>query len=765
MKKWIITVFTIAVAQITLAQNTLRGKVTAKETYETLIGALIYVPELNKGTASDENGEFTISGFSKGDFKIQISYLGYQTKIEKVNFTNADISLNIELEKAFIEVNEVVISGAYTSSQDESPQEIDVIKKNEMMQTGASTVMDIIAKVPGVTAISTGPLVSRPVIRGLSGNRILTVVDGVRFETQQWDDEHSIGVNELGMDRVEVVKGPASLLYGPEAMGGVIHFIEEQPAVAGHVSGEVYGNCSSNNLGFLAGAQLKGATETHNWSLSTLGKMLPDYYFNGYNFRAPNTRLNEIGIKGSYGVNRHWGSSTLNYQFNQAYYGILDGKDIIKNPDGSITNKDTAEKEMFPSEIEAPYHTVMDNKLSSQTTLLAGLSRFKISLGYQINHRAEYEDNGTMEGYNYVDMTLQSATYDIKWYLPGWKNFSTILGTQGMYQINRNAAEAKTQLVPDATINDMGYMALTKYNLKKFNFTLGGRYDSRNLNTVAAFKDSTLNMPAISRSYNNMSGAIGATYDIEEHLLLRANYATGYRSPNLNELMSNGLKLESQHIEIGNLNFVKEQNTEIDLSAIFKSKHFSIEVATYINNINHFIYLSARGDSSKMKNPVYQYHQADAEIKGGEAGIDIHPANLKWIHWELKGASLRAIRTDNNSFLPMMPTDKVYNTLYFNFDKWKKYNRIFFRIGTVSAFEQNRVAVNEQNTPAYTLLNGSIGATRKIWKFNQVDISLTVNNALDKEYFDNMSRLRPFGIYNPGRNITLSLRIPFDLKK
>lgn len=776
MKKIIIFIsFALIISQIVNAQNTLKGIITAKENNEKLAGASVYCAELNKGTITNENGEYSISGFGKGDYKIQVTYLGYQTKIERISFNGIDVSLDMQLEKATIEVNEVVISGAYTTSQDESPQEIDVIKINEMAQSGASTVMDVISKIPGVSAITTGPLVSRPVIRGLSGNRILTVVDGVRFETQQWDEEHGIGVNELGKDRIEIIKGPASLLYGPEAMGGVIHFIEEQPAAVGHTTAELNGGAYSNNMGFKAGGSIKGATDKYNWNVSVLGKSLPDYYYNGYTNRVPNSRLTEGGAKASFGINRKWGSSSLSYQFNQAYYGILDIKDLQPG-------KTEVEADMFPSEIEAPYHSVNDNKISSQTTLLAGASRIKVTLGYQNNHRTEFEDDSIhgKSGYDYADMTLQSATYDVKWYLPVWKNFSTILGAQGIYQMNKNSSEAHTNLVPDASINDMGFVALTKYSLKSFNLTAGARWDNRNLSTIANMKsDSTINMPAITKVYSNISGSVGATYDIEEHLLLRANYGTGYRTPNLNELMANGVKLESRHYEIGNINFVKEQNNEFDLSAIFKTQFFSLEAAAYMNTIKNFIYFAPTG-TSKANNlnggidslPLYRYYQNNALIKGGEVGIDIHPQTISWAHLELKAANLTAIRTDNNSYLPMMPSDKIYCTLIFNFKEHKNFKNGFARIGTLTAFDQNKVARYETSTSGYTILNASFGVTRKkIWKLNNIDFVLAVNNALDKKYIDNMSRLRvpilpalPNGVYNQGINVVLSVRIPFNIK-
>jgi iron complex outermembrane receptor protein len=757
-------------SQLAISQSVLKGIVTDKTSHDHLAGATVYVSELNKGSMTNANGEYAINGFRNGSFTIQVSYLGYQSKIEKIQVSGVMDTLDIQLEVATIEVNEVVISGAYTTTQDESPQETDVINKRELKQTGASTVMDAISKVPGVNAITTGPFVSRPVIRGLSGNRILTVADGVRFETQQWDEEHGIGINELGKDRIEIIKGPACLLYGPEAMGGVIHFIEEPPASVGHVTGTMYGSLSSNNMGFQGDAELKGATEKFNWGFEALGKVLPDYYFKGYQFRAPNTRMNEIGGRGNFGITRSWGASSVSYQINQAYYGILDGKDIVKKADGSIVNKDTTEADLFPSETEAPYHAVTDHKLSSRTNLIAGASHVNIILGYQDNHRTEFEDNGTKEGYNYADMNLQSLTYDIKWSLPVWKIFSTILGMQGMHQTNKNGLQAKTQLVPDATIHDLGFMALTKLNYRQLNFTAGIRYDRRNLSTYEAHKDSTLNMPALERLYHHVSGSGGVTYDVEDCLLIRANFATGYRAPNLNELLSNGVKLESLHFELGNVNFVKEKNNEFDVSSVFKSTHFSVEAGVYLNTITNFIYLAPDGNlvngelAGVALVPEYRFYQGNATFKGGEAGIDVHPSMLGWIHLEIKASTLTATLGGNNTYLPLMPADKICGTLFFNFREYKKFKNVFFRIGTVTTLDQYKVAVNEQKTPGYTLLNASFGGTRNIWKINNIDFTFAINNAFDKVYMDHLSRLRPFGVANQGINMVLNVNIPLDIR-
>ena len=770
MKKIFLVFAAFAFAKTLNAQNSIKGQVYNKQNHEKLSGAHVFIPELNTALNADANGDFNFAGLKEGSYTIVVAHLGYQTNIVKLHLKGRDTVLDLGMTTSPIVVNEVVVSGTYTTTQDESPFKIDVIKKSEMTQTGAATVMDVIGNVPGVSAISTGPLISRPSIRGLSGNRILTVSDGIRYETQQWDDEHGIGINQLGMDRIEIIKGPASLLYGPEAMGGVVHFIEEQPAEEGQIKGQVFGSCFSNNMGFQAGANIKGANKKFFWNVGLLGNMLPDYYSDGYEFRTPNTRMNEFGAKGSIGINRKWGTSTLSYQFNQAYHGILDGKDLVRDANGKIINKDTAEVDMFPSEIEAPYHSVTDNRISSQTTFLKGGSQFKLTLGYQYNNRAEFEDNGTKEGENYLDMTLNTMTYKLNWIMPTWKNFSTTIGVQGMYQMNKNADEAHAILIPDAKINDLGFVAFTKYHKNHLNLTGGVRYDTRTLETDFTGRDSIAIMFPISRSYNNISGAIGATYDVKGQLILRANFASGYRAPNLNELMANGVKLETEQYEMGNRNFAKEQNNEIDFGLTFLSKHFSVDVSAFSNTITNFIYKAPTGDSiySYILNddaPIYKYMQSNVEIQGGEAIIDIHPATIRWAHFEIKASTLTATRTDNDSYLPMMPTDKLCNTLYLNFKDWKKFKNPWLRIGTITAMEQTKVASEELTTPGYNLFNLGFGASRNIWKLHDIDFTLAVRNLLDEKYLDNLSRLRPFGIYNPGRNIVLTIRVPFEIKK
>lgn len=764
MKSFILLILIIVFSQFTFSQHTLKGNISDKDTNEPLIDTYIYVVELNKGTSSNSSGDYFLSNLGKGNYTIQISHLGYQTLVQEIKILNEDISINATLTTVTYKIDEVVISNSYISTQKNNTYKIDVANPDDIRKVGGFTVMDIINKVPGVAATTTGTMVSRPVIRGLSSNRVLTVVDGVRFETQQWDNEHGIGVNENGIDKIEIIKGPESLLYGPEAMGGVINFIKSKPAPVGTIKGNAFTSMSSNNLGWRAMANVDGANKNINWGFSGLGKLFSDYFIDNQSFRVPNTRMLEYGAKAYVGTNKKWGSSNLTYVFNQAYYGILDGKDITFGANGEIINTDV-EKEKYPFEIEAPFHTVMDNRITSTNTFLTGKSKFDVIVGYQNNHRMENEElTGVKKGYKYVDMTLQSVTYNVKWYAPKWYNFSTIIGSQGMFQNNKNNAGAATVLVPDAKINDFGMFAVSKYDYKNFNFSLGARYDFRKLDTD---ETSGLNytIPEISKSYNNASTSLGTAYTFADALTLRASFATGYRSPNLNELTSNGFKLESQRFEMGNPNFKKEHNNQYDFNAIYATKSITIEGSYFYNRVNNFIYIAPTGNNvpsnldPTVMVPEYQFYQSNAELTGGEARLDIHPKNVKWFRFEAKYATLIGKRTDNDSNLPMMTPTKLTNTIYFNFHNFGKFNNNSFHVSLASTFDQNNVAANELKTPGYSLLNLGV-----FTNYKKTEFSLTANNIFDKEYVNHMSRYRPYNISEPGLNIALGVKIPIDYK-
>ncbi|MEZ4810140.1 MAG: TonB-dependent receptor [Allomuricauda sp.] len=762
MTKFTSILFFFIVVSTTHAQTVVKGTVINTETSQPLEGASLYISQVNKATATDANGNFQFSGLGKGVHSLQVSFLGFESAVETLTVGDEnEISINIYLEPQPFAIEEVVVAAAYEKPQQEETFKIDVVPKEQLAKSGGMGIMDILPKVPGVDAVTTGPLVSRPVIRGLSSNRVLTIVDGIRFETQQWDDEHGIGINELGMDHVEIIKGPSSLLYGPEAMGGIVRFVEEKPAEVGTTKADVEAMAYSNNRGGRAEAGVKSSNEKFNWGIGALGKLLSDYFYDGFDFRVPNTRLLEYGAKGFAGINKPWGNSKLSYTFNKAYYGILDGKDIVKDENGRIINIDSLEKEKFPFEIEAPYHGVTDHRIISKTTVLAGASTLNATLGYQNNHRTENEElAGNKKGYTYLDMILKSYTYDVKWALPTMNHFHTIVGSQGLLKTNTNGDAGTTQLIPDATIKDVGLFGVSRFEQDHYNLSLGVRYDHRNLDTKES-ENPTVSQPAITRSYDNLSYSFGGAYEPVEHLILRASVATGYRSPNLNELMSNGVKLESQRYEVGNSDFKKETNTELDVSLAFEGKEISMEGSAFYNSISDYIYITPTGEevSSNLDPdvmvPLFVFQQQDANIYGGEIALNVHPTTLPWGHLETSLSTLKGQLSDNDEHLYQMPPTKWNNNIYITWDHWGKLTNWTFNVGTNTSFEQHQVAPNEMETPGYTLLHLGLDT-----HYRNMEFYLNATNLMDKKYLDHMSRFRSYEIYSPGRNISLGVKMP-----
>ncbi|MEP6684400.1 MAG: TonB-dependent receptor, partial [Parafilimonas sp.] len=202
----------------------LEGKITDAKTGNTLPGATILIHDLNKGTIAKADGSYKINNIPAGKYLVEVSYVGYASNVQTINI-NETAEQNFMLEQTAVEQEEVIVTGVTSATRiKQSPQPVSVIKREDFLNTPATNTIDALTKlVPGVNAVSTGPAISKPFIRGLGYNRVLTINDGVRQEGQQWGDEHGIEIDDYSVQRVEVLKGPASLMYGSDAIAGVIN--------------------------------------------------------------------------------------------------------------------------------------------------------------------------------------------------------------------------------------------------------------------------------------------------------------------------------------------------------------------------------------------------------------------------------------------------------------------------------------------------------------------------------------------------------------
>ena len=241
--------------------NSIKGVVSDTDTGKALPSANVYLPEQNKGTLTNEKGEFSLSGISKGKVKIQFSYVGYKTQIITIIPNEQEATLNISLEPVLLEAEEVVVSGGRYSSQHENAIKIESLRSKYISTSGSQSLTEALTNIPGIDMIAKGTGVTKPVIRGLSMTNILMLNNGVKLENFQFSENHPFIVDEFGTEHVEVIKGPASLLYGSDAVGGVINVIKEKPAPEGSIQGDYNMQYHSNTEGLVSNIGIKGSSE------------------------------------------------------------------------------------------------------------------------------------------------------------------------------------------------------------------------------------------------------------------------------------------------------------------------------------------------------------------------------------------------------------------------------------------------------------------------------------------------------------------------
>jgi len=725
------------------AQNKVIGKLTDQDSLP-LTGATIFIPDMNKGTVSDKNGSYELLNLPNGRIKIQFSFIGYTNQIETVELNGKCLTLNITLQQTPIEAEEIVVSGGYNSTQHDNAVKIEVLKLNIGTIKSTPNFAEVLTQVPGIDMISKGSGVSKPVIRGLSMNDILVLNNGVRFENYQYSSHHPLGIDEFGIDDVEIIKGPASLLYGSDAIGGVINFIKEKPASVGSIVGDYNMQLFSNTLGMTNNLGIKGASKKIFGGFRVGQKTNADFLQGGGAF-VPNSRFNELSLKANTGYTDKIGTFKLFYDFNNQKLGLVEDEAIQE------IKKRGRENNIW-------YQELNTHLLSSQSKLFLGKFKLDINSAYQNTELIHYGEINIFE----IQMRLATLTYEAKLHLPSKENSEYIIGFQGFNQTNTNLNDRETKLLPDASTNNYSAFGLLQYTFfKKLKLQTGIRYDNKSITSKAIGipMDTMKYRAALNKYFGSFSGSIGTTYNLSEEILFRVNFAAAYRTPNLAELTSNG-----QHelrFEIGDNNLVPENAYETDLSIHYHKDNFTFDIAGFYNIINNYIFISPTGDTTTLGIDIFKYKQANSNLFGGEAGLHFHPKPIEWLHFETTFSSVIG-KQQNGDYLPFVPAHKLRFELRTEKEKLLFLKKAFISVNTCTTFNQNNAAPDESTTNGYTLLDFSVGGNIKI-KNQFVSISLSANNLLDKKYIDHLSTLKEVNLYNPGRNISVTLKVPFGI--
>jgi iron complex outermembrane receptor protein len=726
------------------AQNILYGKVT-DQSGQPLPGTNVFFPALSKGTITGFDGRYRIGNIPNGKKSVQFSFVGYHTRIVSVNAYDSTIILDIKLREAPVQAQEIVITGGYISSQHDNAVKIEVLKKEPIFRSGNSNFMEAITKVPGVEMISRGQGIAKPVIRGLSMNNVLTLFNGTRIENYQYGENHPLGIDGNGVGRVEIIKGPASLLHGSDAIGGVINFISEQPAPVGQIRGDYQFHFYSNTTGFNHNLGIRGASNNLFAGMNVSQKSHCDYLQGSGEF-VPNSRFNEYAFNLNFGYTGKVGTSSIYYSFFDQHLGMTTKQSV------QLVNENNRKNELW-------YQDLNYQLVSSQNKFFLGERVWQLDLGLQRAYRKLITLNPVPE----IEMRLNTITLDSKCYLLNDDNKEIILGFQGMNQNNRNQHDRNTKLLSDADINSLGFFGVVQYAFfQKMKVQGGLRYD---FYFVRSFATGDETDPAykrpITNNFQSLNGSFGATYHFNDRLLMRMNIARAFRAPNLAEMTSNGI--HAGRYEKGNPDLLPQEAMEIDLSSHLHTDNISLDLALFNNQISDYIFLTPTNDTTKTGDIIFRYAQNHADLFGGEMGIHIHPRFITWLHFIASYSYVRG-RQRNGDNLPFIPPGK----LRYEVRVEKKRLGILYNPGVMVsglfALEQQKASSFETPTDGYSLLNVSLNSDIKIggqfWNFG-----VSFNNLFDTSYFDHLSTLKQLGFYNPGREVSIRLRIPFVVIK
>ncbi len=735
MKKILIALF-IGLSAFINAQNKISGKITDKDN-NTIKGVNIFISELHKSSETDENGEYSINSVPSGTIKINFYLFGFTTQNKSVFIQNGENKMDVVLEPSLFQMDEVIVATSFHKLQSQNVMKVDHESMKSLQQKGTSTLIEGLATLPGVSQISTGTSIGKPVIRGLSGNRVLVYSQGVRVENQQFGDEHGLGLNDAGVESVEIIKGPASLLYGSDALGGVLYFNPEKFAKSNTFEGDFSQKLFSNTLG--SNSSLGVKTSSENWKYLVRGSnnIHSDYKIADGN-RVTNTRHNEQDLKTGIGYSNSVLSSVFRYNFNKLDLGI---------PENGIAEQTSS------STTEYPKQAVTNHLLSLNSTLFLNKSKLDIDLGFISNNRSEFEDSDVAN----LKMKLNTLNYDLKYHLQKAGNLESIFGLQGMAQTNVNSGIE--YLIPNAKTNDFGVFGTANYEWNSNVLQAGIRFDNRNITSESyGISGEEGSFEALAKSYNSFNGSLGYKTNLTKEFTLRVNLASGFRAPNLAELTSNGVHEGANRYEIGNSNLATEQNVQTDLNLEYQNSHFEFFANGFYNKINNYIYLNP-SPTTIAGYDVYNYYQTDAMLYGGEFGLHFHPHPLDWLHFESSFETVtgeKQSRGLGSDFLPLIPANNWNNSLRAEFKIKNWLNDGFATLNVSNTFDQKKISGFETYSEGYTLVNLGIGGQINIGK-THFNFNLNGNNLFNKNYIAHLSRLKNDGIPNIGRNIVLGI--------
>ena len=612
-----------------------------------------------------------------------------------------------------VELDEIILSLPFNQDRGKSVIKVNKINLNSINPILKSYISKSISKLPGISLITTGPGIAKPSIRGLSASRVIIYSQGIRLENHQWGDEHGVGVSTSGINSIELIKGPAYVLYGSDAMGGVLYIEPER--YSNNFSADYMGIYNSNYNGITNNIGFKGNSGGFSYILR--GNITDNQNFSTPNGEVENTWFKENDIQAGLKYQTESFLSDLRLSMNISELGI---------PDPGIDKGETGSYQEL-SHTMLTWKNIID---------LGNNHELKATLGRQFNERKEF--SGLGGNLAELDMELTTNTIDVNLTMPQSDNFNMILGSNILSQENKNFGLEK--LIPDADMNDFGLYGLGQVTMENGSALIGVRYDSRSISSEKG-----------TANFSNFNGSIGLKRDIGNSSL-RLNLGSGYRAPNLIELFADGVHLGTFRYERGNPNLEAETSFQGEISLDIMDDDSTLAFDVFYNDISNYIYVAPSNEAVDGYK-LYNFLQQNATLWGSE----LIYSKQTGIEWLSSNTSLEYIngKTSEGDHLPFI-APLTFKQI-FSLDFSENYS---VEINFVAKAKQSRVSLFEEETDGYSILNVS-GNWKTSFLDDDLDIFWSVDNVFDTEYFDHLSRLKEAGIQEIGRSISIGLKYNF----
>lgn len=788
-------IWLIPLTAISQHSYTFSGKVM-NEGNNALPGATVLLNQNSHITVTDQDGMFEITGLKDAQYKLEVSFLGYK-KYKDTIHVDTDIHLTINLERAVQTLQEVVVTDQYAENRKrQEALNIEVVDNTFLKQHMGGSIMESLKRLPGVSSIEVGSGQAKPVIRGLSFNRVLVTEHGIKHEGQQWGAEHGLEIDQYAIDRVEVIKGPASLTYGSDAIGGVVDITQFKIPAKYSVGGSLDVTGKSNN-GFLgSSAKVYARGNGLHFSGRYTRTDFADYRVPAdsvdiYSYRAP---LHQNRLRNSAGSeeNFHISAGFMDAHFSSRFLfsNLSSETGFFANAHGLEPRRvDTGLHDRSNRDIQYPFHQVKHLKIINKSDWRKEKLHIETDLGFQHNFREEwsqYVDHGYMPGTFPENMPFPSdleREFDKYIYSGNLKagiQFSdrihVTIGANVQHQ--NNSINGRGFIIPAFRRYNAGYFTYGRYLFSNNSFLHAGvRYDfgsinadmysdwypSQVVNEVGDTLETYLQRsPQLHRQFNNITWSFGVNHNLD-NFSLKANLGKSFRMPIAKELAANGVNYHRFSYEVGDPDLSPEISYQMDAGAELNRPQFALGVSPFINYFSNYIYLNPTYRHDRFYgngNQVYTYTQAMVLRYGGEIHAHyniLKPLTLGFIGEYVYSEQLSGAKEGFS--LPFSPPAELLLNL-----KYAKSQALIFRNAYASidlniVAKQSRIVPPEEVTPGYQLLHFSAGGDIFVW--NQIiSLRLQVQNLFNTKYFNHTSYYRLINVPGAGRNFILNISIP-----